>query len=262
MIGIGAGNDKWDIEAEEESYEFPIIPDDNYKFHELVGKPPTPFLIFARPYNKGRLLVVDSHLGRLEDSDSLLSMVRKAFEKDTSDLDIDSTERSYGEDEEDLTIPISEKELMEKVRQSLTVGEEIPLEIEKIPLPGMGTVYSRTMTQPKRRLFARVVARKIPCSDCHNIFYVYSFDDRGDFLKFIPISISKLDNEPWDKEDLDKIRKSFKEKSLLQEIPFNAEIDAITSATISTKLVYDNMGKTNLVIQKLIALGYMTGKKE
>lgn len=88
IIGIGVGNTKWDISYFKDTYKYPIVPDEDLKVHNLVGAPATPFLIFARPYGKGRLLVVDSHLGTVKDSDTLLSMVHKAYKADISTMKI------------------------------------------------------------------------------------------------------------------------------------------------------------------------------
>ena len=262
MIGIGAGNDKWDIAEYEDIYRFPIMPDEDYEFHNLVGAPATPFLIFARPYGQGRLMVVDSHLGKLQDSDKLLSMVREAFKVDISKLTITPKKKPALGAQADLVIPLSDSELMEKVRQSLSgLGEEIS-DINKIMLPKLGTVYAGTLEKAKTPVFARVVARRIPCIDCHDVFYIYSFDDEGRFLQFVPIAIYKLNNEEWDARDIRKTQDHFKGKSLLKDIPFNAKVDAVTSATISSKLVFDSMGKTKLIYKKLIDLGYIVKKKK
>ena len=261
MIGIGAGNDHWDIELEEDSYKFPIVPDKDYKFHNLVGQPATPFLIFAKPYTQGRLLVVNSYLGRLEDSDKLLSMTRAAFNTDISKINIALKEKQYNKEKAELVIPISKDDLMKKVRDLLSEGGKKLLSVKKIDLADLGSIYIGTLENSKEPIFARVVARKIPCGDCHDVFYIYSFNAKGEFKDFIPIAISKLGNEEWDEDDLNKIRRRFKNTSLLNKIPYNAEIDAVTAATISTKLIYDSLGETNLVIEKLIDLGYIPPQK-
>ncbi len=257
MMGIGAGNDIWDISDYEDRYNFPIVPDDEYKFHNLVGQPPTPFLIFAKPYGQGRLIVVDTHLGRLADSDKLLSMARKAFETDISTIAVAPGKERPSPEEEGLVMPISESDLIEKVRQSLSLAGEIKDDIKKILLPEFGTVYEGVLKKSNKPIFARIVSRKIPCMDCHNIFYVYSFDSEGKFLYFIPIEIFKLDNEEWDEEDVAKIQNHFKGKSLLEDMHFNPKVDAVTSATISSELIFDSMGKTRQVLEKLIELGYI-----
>lgn len=258
IIGIAVGNNNDDIAFEEKKYLFPIIPDNKYEFHELVGQPPTPFFIFARPYSNGRLLVLDSYLGRLEDRDKLFSMVNAAFKMSTSKSVVTLNKKQDEKvREEELVIPIAEVELMKKVSQSLVVKGKRPDKIEKINLKELGDVYTGVLSGSKRPVFARVVARKIPCVDCHDVFYIYSFDDTGKFIQFIPISISKLDNEGWNEKDINKMQNNFKGKSLLKERHFNPKVDAISSATISSKLIYNSMGETGLVVRKLIDMGYI-----
>ncbi|MDQ1331127.1 MAG: hypothetical protein QG578_1393 [Thermodesulfobacteriota bacterium] len=257
IIGIAVGNNKFDIDFVEKKYDFPIVPDEKFEFHHLVGEPPTPFFIFARPYGKGRLLVVDSFLGRLEDKEKLFSMVKNAFKLSTAGSDITINKKPDEKAKEELVLPVTESELMEKVSQSLAVEGKRPGKIEKINLKELGDVYTWAPGGSARRVFARVVARKIPCVDCHDVFYIYSFDDTGKFIKFIPISISKLDNEKWDEKDINKMQNNFTGKSLLKERPFNAKVDAVSSATISSKLIYNSMGETGLVMRKLIDMGYI-----
>jgi hypothetical protein len=236
------------------------VPDDKYEIHQLIGQPPTPFFIFAQPYGNGQLLVLDSYLGRLEDTDKLFSMVNSAFKMSTSKSVVALNKKQDYKVQEELVIPITENELMKKVSQSLAVKGEQPDKIIKIDLEELGKIYAGVQVGSKRRIFARVVARKIPCVDCHDVFYIYSFDDTGKFIQFIPISISKLDNEKWDEKDINKMQNNFKGKSLLKERHFNPKVDAISSATISSKLIYNSMGETELVIRKLIDIGYIKNK--
>lgn len=260
IIGIAVGNNKDDVAFGQTKYDFPIMPDDKYEFHQLIGQPPTPFFIFARPYGNGRLLVLDSYLGRLEDTDKLFSMVNSAFKMSTSKSVVALNKKQDYKVQEELVIPITENELMKKVSQSLAVKGEQPDKIIKIDLEELGKIYAGVQGGSKRRIFARVVARKIPCVDCHDVFYIYSFDDTGKFVQFIPISISKLDNEAWNEKDINKMQNNFKGKSLLKERHFNPKVDAISSATISSKLIYNSMGQTELVIRKLIDMGYIKNK--
>jgi hypothetical protein len=260
IIGIAVGNNNDDVAFGQTKYDFPIMPDDKYEIHQLIGQPPTPFFIFARPYGNGRLLVLDSYLGRLEDTDKLFSMVNSAFKMSTSKSVVALNKKQDYKVQEELVIPITENELMKKVSQSLALKGEQPDKIIKIDLKELGKIYAGVPGGSKRHIFARVVARKIPCVDCHDVFYIYSFDDTGKFIQFIPISISKLDNEAWNEKDINKMRNNFKGKSLLKERHFNPKVDAISSATISSKLIYNSMGETELVIRKLIDIGYIKNK--
>lgn len=257
IIGIAAGNNKDDVAFEEKNYDYPILPDDKYKFHQLVGQPPTPFFIFARPYGNGRLLVLNSYLGKLEDTDKLFAMVKAAMKKSLSSSPVIQKKRLDDQVPDELVIPVAESELAKIISRSLAADGRPTEKIEKINLKEMGDVYTVVLKKSKRQLFARVVARKIPCVDCQDVFFVYSFDDMGQFIEFIPISISKLDNEKWDEKDSNKIKNNFKGKPLLTERHFNPKVDAISSATISSKVIYNSMGETELVIRKLIDMGFI-----
>ena len=259
LIAIGAGNDKWDIGAESSKYDFPMIPDEDYEFHQLVGQPPTPFLLFTRPYGENRLVVMNSHLGRVRDMDVLFQMVKEAYAVEMSSLTIKpfrrSTDITIGTD--GLVVPISETQLKEKVRQSLTVNGIQAQGIDKIALPPWGIVYMGVQPPSNRRIFARVVARKIPCGDCHDVFYIYSFDTDGNFINFIPIAIYKYGNRPWNEADIAKIQQRFNGRSLTGEVPFQADVDAVSSATISTALIFDSIGQTQAVLRELGRKGYL-----
>jgi hypothetical protein len=111
-----------------------------------------------------------------------------------------------------------------------------------------------------KHVFARVVARRVPCVDCHNVFFLYSFDEGGSFLEFLPIHITKKYNRKWDESDTNKMRGQFLGQSICNGMAFDPKIDAVTSATISSKVVFDSFKKTHLVYQRLLELGYMTKK--
>lgn len=260
LIGIAAGNDIYEIDLDKKLYEFPVIPDDHFEFHQLVGRPPTPFLIFTRPDSQGRLRVMDSHLGRTEDVDKLFSMVTDAYEKSIPKTEVAVGKTPGIRGEKELTLPIPKKELMEKIKKSLVVKGDAPEDIKQIDLEELGDIYTGLLSRSKKRVFARVVARKIPCVDCHDVFYIYSFDETGTFLQFIPIAISKLDNEDWDEKDVRKMQNNFKGRSLLKTRHYNPKVDAVSSATISSKLIFDGIGETPDVFQKLKDMGYMKEK--
>jgi hypothetical protein len=153
---------------------------------------------------------------------------------------------------------VTESELLSKVSQSLTIDGRQAVQIEPVALPGWDGIYTGRLEPTGKRVFASVVARKIPCIDCHDVFYVYSFDADGRFLRFVPISLYKYGNEAWDEEDIANIQKRFQGKLLWSAVPFSPEIDAISAATITTELIYDSLGDTRLLIDTLVQKGYMS----
>ncbi len=163
---------------------------------------------------------------------------------------------------DDLVIPISEDELMKKVRIALSAAGGEPASIKKILVDDLGPVYVARFSRKSKSAFARIVARRNPCMDCHDVFFVYSFDDQGAFLDFVPIHITKRHNRAWDAEDVQKIRGRFLGKSILKPLEFRPQVDGVTSATISSRVVFHSLGRTSLVYEKLIELGYITEKKK
>ena len=97
-------------------------------------------------------------------------------------------------------------------------------------------------------------AGPVPCGDCHDVFFVYSFDSAG-FLKFIPVLITKRYNKKWDLKDVEKIESRFVGKSFHKPVPFNPFVDTITSATMSAKIVFNSMNETRAIYAKLVEQG-------
>jgi hypothetical protein len=54
MIGIGAGNEQWEIDFYKDQYPFPIFPDASFTLHNLLGAPETPFMIWLKPERSGK----------------------------------------------------------------------------------------------------------------------------------------------------------------------------------------------------------------
>jgi hypothetical protein len=257
IIAIGAGNDRRDISYFEDHYLFPVFPDPRFAVHNLLGAPATPFLMLTRPDGYGRLFVADAHLGRITDADKLWAMVRDAYKKDTPKIRLAAKEKPLKKIPYAPVIPIPKDELMDKVRKSLSVNGEEPQSMQELCLPGLGTVYVGTIKSTDKHVFARLVARRIPCVDCHNVFFICSFDERGRFLDFVPIQITKRYNREFTPGDIGKIKRHFVGKSVKDRISFNARVDAVTSATISSEVIFDSMNKTVLVYQELARLGYV-----
>jgi len=260
MLGVGAGNHQWDVRGTEKGYDFPILPDSDYAFHDLVGQPPTPFLIFARPHGQERLVVVASHLGRLEDDERLFQWVREGLNRDLSRMKTRSfVAPGKAQTMSDAAaVPLSESELLSNVHRSLTIDGRQAVQIKPLPLPGWDGIYTGRLEPSGKRVFASVVTRKIPCMDCHDVIYVYSFDADGRFLRFVPISIYKYGNESWEEAEIAMLEKRFQGRSLRSALPFSPAVDAISAATITTELIYDSIGDTRLLIDALTQKGLMS----
>jgi hypothetical protein len=156
---------------------------------------------------------------------------------------------------EHIVIPVSAEELLDKAKQALTAAGAESGTIQEITLDEYGTVYVARMGDTGLPVFARFVARRVPCGDCHDVFFLYTFDN-AQFIAFSPVLITKRYNKEWDKDDVKKIKSRFVGKSFKDRVNFNPLVDAIASATMSSKIVFHSLNETQIVYRKLAELGY------
>jgi hypothetical protein len=157
---------------------------------------------------------------------------------------------------ETIVIPVSEEELMNKVKQAFSAAGGEPFSIKKVVLDEYGTVFITRGVKTGVPLFVRFVARRVPCGDCHDVFFLYTFDG-VQFIKFIPVLVSKRYNKKWDLQDIEKVESRFAGNSIKERVSFNPFVDTITSATMSSKIVFHSMNETKKVYGKLTEMGYV-----
>ncbi len=63
-------------------------------------------------------------------------------------------------------------------------------------------------------------------------------DEMGEVISFEPIYLSKGGNKAWDDEDIEKMRKRVLGISIFQLMRFDPEVDAVTSATITSVIIF------------------------
>ncbi|PKN70765.1 MAG: redoxin [Deltaproteobacteria bacterium HGW-Deltaproteobacteria-12] len=80
MIGIGAGNTSFEVGTYKRKYAvaFPLIPDEDYKIHKILGEVRTPYFIVAKIAAGGGNEVIYSRLGALENIDLFLAQIVKS----------------------------------------------------------------------------------------------------------------------------------------------------------------------------------------
>jgi len=80
IIGIGAGNTPFEVETFKKKYKvpFPLIPDEGFKVHKILGEVRTPYFIAAKIAPNGRTEVIYSRLGALENNEKFLAQLVKS----------------------------------------------------------------------------------------------------------------------------------------------------------------------------------------
>jgi peroxiredoxin len=77
LIGIGAGNSPFEVDIFKKKYNvpFPLISDQQYAVHELLGSVRTPYFIAVRIYGDGTHRVIYSRLGAFESAERFLQLI-------------------------------------------------------------------------------------------------------------------------------------------------------------------------------------------
>jgi len=70
---------------------------------------------------------------------------------------------------------------------------------------------------------------------------VYLFDQAGIVTDFFPLEITKFGNQPWTDADREKVRNSLVGRSIFENFDFNPAVDAVSTATMSTSMIYESM---------------------
>ncbi len=80
IIGIGAGNSKFETGIYKKKYTvaFPLIPDENFKLHKILGEVRTPYFIAVTLDGVKPPKVIYSRLGALENNDLFLAQIVKS----------------------------------------------------------------------------------------------------------------------------------------------------------------------------------------
>lgn len=141
----------------------------------------------------------------------------------------------------------SQEEITDLVKRRCETGGAKVAAIEKEILDNGNAVYVIAM-EPRRDgvfLFARLESKASLCDICHDSHFVYILDQDGIIRDFFPLQLTKLGNVQWSDEDTAKLKSGIVGKSIFDSFPFNPKADAVTTATMSSSLIYEalNNGK-------------------
>jgi hypothetical protein len=224
MLGIAVGNGDLEIADFRQRYKipYPIVPDPQFIIHAATGGSRTPFSIFVRQDSSaGKGLVADTHLGTDHEYERLFEHLAALTSMDLAAI------RKKGRTVEAKIV---------HVEPILSEGE----------LQGVIEEGGKA-----ERFFAEVVSRPSACDVCHDLHFIYVFDVAGKVLRFVPLQVTKYENEEFDDDDLGKIRSRIVGKHLSNTFIFDPKVDAVSSATITSALIFDSFSKGKALMEEL-----------
>jgi peroxiredoxin len=259
IIGIAAGNGNSEIRdfRDKRHVLFPILPDRNFDIHRAIGGSRTPFTIYVRQDPAGHAgVVTGTHLGTNRHYKKLFADLHRLITKDPASI---RKESQHAAAETIVVKPLlSDKDLLERVKNVFTSFNGEIKNFQQITLTKSSRkVFSCLVGRNGRseRIFAEVISRPPACSDCHDIHFIYAFDTSGKILKFVPIQLTKKDNKNWNDDDVAKMRKRLLGKSISQRLLFNPDVDAVSSATITSAIIFDSLSQGASLLKELQKMG-------
>jgi peroxiredoxin len=245
MIAIGVGNSTTETEQFRHSHEirYPVFSDSNFTTWQAVGGKSAPLTVIIHQTGQHELGVVFStHLG-----------INKSYRHVYAEL-IDALEISDHELHElvelaktNMPAPLApgssqalKKEVFAGLRQ---LGRVTGL--KKIELTEHDNVYTALIHKDRksRRLFAQIIERATACDICHDVKFICVFDTAGTIVDIVPLHLTKFGNKPWNADDIAKLKQRLLGRKLPDPQPFDAQVDAISSATISSAMIFDSIAE-------------------
>lgn len=261
IVGIGAGNTRHQLEIfrEETGIQFPLVPDADFVAYDAVGSPKTPFTVLLRKGKEGGRIVASAHRGVIYSDKGFVEEIRAVLQYEVGLLTLRHPSEVSIKGKEELRPDLSDEELVERVAEAMEKTGGSLSNMKKVHLQESGDVYIGTLECEggQKQRFAQVVSRASFCDVCHDIHFIYVFDEEGAVLHFDPIHLTKKGNWEWDDKDVQKMRDRLKDRSLLGAFDFDPEVDAVTSATISSQLIFVSLGKGKDLYEELKKEGYI-----
>lgn len=255
MVGIGTGNNQRQLEIykKEKAIPFPLFPDAQYVFHDEIGRPRTPFIVLFKKQDDGPAIVSATFMGLVSSSDTLLAYLQQLAQPDVFVLQQEAKAEAGVWNEKAEIKKLNEQEFGALVKDYLkTTGVKVS-SLERLAIAGEDQLYQARvkLNGTKKILFIRKIYRPTVCDVCHDAYFWYSFDSDGLITHFAPIYLTKAYNKEWREKDVQKFTQRILNHSVHEDFEFDPEVDAVTSATMTSGLIFDTINKTKLLFNKL-----------
>ena len=158
-----------------------------------------------------------------------------------------------------LLPPQPETEIAARVKAAFeTQGKDLQ-GFRRLRLPSGLWVYTATVTRDGRSqpLFAEVVSRSAICDVCHDVHFFYLFDERGTVLDLKALQLTKYGNKEWTSQELTGFLKHVKGGSLKDSWNFDPQVDAVTSATMTSAIIFDSLDQGRHLLKELRTQGLL-----
>ncbi|HMA85525.1 MAG TPA: hypothetical protein VKN73_07465 [Desulfosalsimonadaceae bacterium] len=246
MIGVGAGNNQSEIESFREKYDiaFPLVPDPRLDLHQAIGSPRTPFSVLVRVKKDPPIAMTALTYSGVKHDQNAVFQDMKALKS----LELPVL-RDRGDQQAARYIkvepPFSRSEIEDRVKKAMMTAAGGRLTEFRMLSIDDRQVYTGTggNNEAKKRLFAEVVSRPTLCDMCHDVHFAYVFNQKGKVLDFLPLQVTKWGNKKWSEKDVQLMRERLVGRFVFTSFEFNPELDAVSSATITSAVIFEGMSE-------------------
>ncbi len=256
LLGIAVGNLPEEVAAFRRTYQvpFPIVADPSFAAHRALGGSATPFSIYVRQDSSSRPgVVAKTHLGLNADVQKVFAELRQIAGADAAALRRQGA--AAARKRTAITPLYNDEQLADRVQQAFrkTGGELVAFGPDE--LHSGRRVYTAVMRRAEQsaRLFAEVASRQTVCDICHDVHFIYIFDTTTRIVGFEPLQVTKYGNLAWNDQEVEWMRRRVMGQYLTAPRPFDPEVDAVSSATISSAIIFDSLAQGEALIEELRA---------
>ena len=248
FLGIAAGNNQTEVDSfkAEKKIPFPIIPDSKFMAYEAIGDPgATPFTLLVRRADSG-WIVTAAKVGLVKDPEAWMKIIRESLGADWLALAQRQKDTSYQESKaQKLLLKSSPEEIQKKAQESMASRKWKVQKVAKVALSEGEEIFVGEIQAGGKTsyLFSKLVSRAPTCDVCHATHFFLVFDEKGMVVNFLPLQVTKVNNYPWESQEIEKMRQRLVGRSILQPVDFDPQVDSITSATMTAALIVDSVNK-------------------
>ncbi|MBE0616425.1 MAG: hypothetical protein IH608_00675 [Proteobacteria bacterium] len=249
VLSVGLGNRSKELAQfrQEVKAGYPIAPDPLFDRLVELGDPGgTPFTVFLLR-QEGNWVLADYHLG-LQGDTELMARSRVLLEGRAGVIHAPS-ETAGGRRHPPLDLSPGEEQ--ERAQKFLSRVAGKPVAVETLTLSDGTRVYAQGKDAAATGLYARVGSRDPVCDVCHAVHFLFAFDGHGRVRGFEPIHVTKYGNELWSPSDVARMNRALAGKAMA-ELRFDPEVDSVTSATMSSALIFDEIRRSTPLLDQLL----------
>ena len=258
FIGIGVGNSKRELDffKSDKTIPFPLIPDPEFMGYEEIGDPGgTPYMLLVKKTDSG-FIVFSSHMGINKDKDFFVKEIKEALITDDSKLEEIKKTAGLKNKKRKLRLNMSEEEIVNIVKASIGKSVKNNFTPEKIITTKLnevdGLYVSKVYLNDKQETFySKILSRKPICDVCHGIHFIVTFDIKGFIRDIHAIHLTKYGNEVWTEEEINIVNHKLVGKKISENIQYNYEVDSVTTATITTSLMYNSIKRLTPLVKQV-----------